>query len=117
MGNEYASDGTGLRKASTLLSQQRVGKQESYGSTATVGAEATSVLANSSGGVITLTLPQEMLSTGREVTIIDIVERPERIVSPSRPSANINGSANYEITSDRGRVQLLSDGNAWYVAN
>lgn len=74
------------------------------------------ILADSSGGIITITLPN-VHSSGRYVDVKDRNGTASTNVIVIQPSGGdtVDGAASFSLTSPYQAVQVISDGTNWYI--
>lgn len=71
------------------------------------------VLANASGGNVTVTLPTAVGNGGRYLFVKKIDDSANKVIVSAPPA--VDGDPTFELLLQYECVQLISDGNNWYV--
>lgn len=82
----------------------------------TLGVQHYTIIADSSSGVVTITLPSNSLSIKGRIYIVKRVGGNNVIIA-TNDSATIDGSANQTISSDYDKHIVQSDGTNWFIIN
>lgn len=90
------------------------GKVVSKSASASVDTTTSVVLADSTDGNVTITLPAAATNSGRIVTVIKTVAG-NNVVVDGNGSETINGSANVTMDDQYDMVTVVCNGTAWFV--
>ena len=81
----------------------------------TAAAADETILANSSTGVVTITLPTAVGVAGKVYTVKKIDSSANAVTVATTSSQTIDGTTTYSLANQYGGVNVQSDGSNWYI--
>ena len=93
----------------------------SFGSVRSVSASTTittsdyAILANSTAGAISVTLPAASTVTGRIFFVKRVNAGANNVVIDPNAAETIDGAATHTLSAQWARVEFISNGSAWFI--
>lgn len=81
----------------------------------TVNYNDSIILANATGGAITVTLPAANEMTQKRIVVIKTDASANNVTLDGNGTETINGSATYALTTQYAKVEITAYNGAWYI--
>ena len=91
-----------------------IGKVQTVTANTTVGATTSLVVASSSSGAKTMTLPAAAVSAGRKITFVKSGASGTIVIDPNA-SEQVDGASTFTLTAAKDTATIVCDGTAWHV--